>query len=111
MSHEIRAPLNGVLGIAELLAETALDDQQRAWVGIMRDAGQQLLTVPNDVQEFSRLERGQLQRRPTDVRRFVSGVVELFAGAAADKGLGLTVEVDDSAPRWPTSTPRGCARC
>jgi PAS domain S-box-containing protein len=100
MSHEIRAPLNGVLGIAELLAETALDDQQRAWVGIMRDAGQQLLTVLNDVQEFSRLERGQLQlqRRPTDVRGFVSGVVELFAGAAADKGLDLTVEIDDSAP-------------
>lgn len=100
MSHEIRAPLNGVLGIAELLADTPLDGQQQAWVSLMRDAGQQLLMILNDVQEFSRLERGQLrlQRQPTDVRTFVCGVVDLFAAAAADKGLELIVEVDDSAP-------------
>ena len=56
MSHEIRTPLNGVLGIASLLAESSLDDDQRQLVSTLQSAGESLLSVVNDVLDFSRAE-------------------------------------------------------
>jgi signal transduction histidine kinase len=58
--HEIRRPLNGVIGTADLLHDTALSDQQAGYVRIVQDSGRHLLDIVNDIPDFSRLEHGKI---------------------------------------------------
>lgn len=93
MSHEIRTPMNGVIGICELLASTPLDSRQREYVETMRRSSDTLLTVINDVLEFSKLDAGrvELESKPFDVLSVVEQVCMLFAAQAASKGLDLVI--------------------
>ena len=92
MSHEIRTPLNGILGLTELaLRQQDLPSRLRDNLQAVHDAGKTLLTILNDVLDFSKMEAGQLQLapHPTDVNTLCEQVLRLYADMARNKGIEL----------------------
>ncbi|MCV6636613.1 PAS domain S-box protein [Candidatus Albibeggiatoa sp. nov. NOAA] len=91
MSHEVRTPMNGVMGIAELLLDTKLDAQQRHYVNLIRSSGEGLLTVINDVLDFAKIEAGKLKLETVefDLSSLLEEVIELFSPPANQKGLEM----------------------
>ena len=96
LSHELRTPLNGVLGMAGLLAETRLAADQRSYVAAVRDCGEHLLGLVNDILDLARLDAGQLTLHPAPVQvsRLLQSTAELLSPRAQAKGL----EIGWSAP-------------
>ena len=94
MSHEIRTPMNGILGFTDLLGSTPLEGPQREYVEIVRESGQALLRVIEDVLDFSRIEAGkfQVQAEAFDLLLLAQEVAEFLAPKAEKKGLELVVD-------------------
>ncbi len=107
VSHEVRTPLNGILGIAELLADTPLDREQLAYVEAVRTSGSALATLIDEILDFSRIEAGKLEisSEPFDLVALVEGVVELLAPRAQDKGLEIAGFVSPDLPRMAVGDP------
>ncbi len=104
MSHEVRTPLNIILGNADLLLLTDLTPAQRSHGEQMISGGEALLAVIDDVLDYSKIEAGKLELSPNefDLRVAVNELVDLFDFAAAEKGLGLLVEI---APETNSTSP------
>ncbi len=100
MSHEVRTPINGVMGMASLLLDTNLDNQQKLYVQSIRDASDSLLQIINDVLDFSKLEAGRLEFEELvfDMRALVRSTVEIVAARARAKGLTLDWQIDGDVP-------------
>jgi len=100
MSHEIRTPMTGVLGFADLLANTELTAEQRDYVETIRSSGEALLSLINDILDFSKIESGrlQLESAPVELRGVVERTVGLLAVQAAQKGLRLCFNIEPSVP-------------
>ena len=100
MSHEIRTPMNGVLGMLNLLSDTRLAPVQRDYVDTAINSGNALLTLINDILDLSKIEAGRLELDPRrfDIRACIEESVALLAQAAADKGLELAIDIDESVP-------------
>lgn len=100
MSHEIRTPMNGVLGMAELLSRTDLDDKQQEFADIIMKSGNALLTIINDVLDFSKIDAGQLQlnEQPTHIAEIVEDVATLVAATAAEQEVELITRIDPGLP-------------
>lgn len=100
MSHEIRTPLNGILGFTSLLQDTPLSPLQGEYLQTIRNSGDILLHIINDVLDFSRIESGGLQIEHIAFRPLlmVTETMELHGPSAKSKGLALTWEVEDSVP-------------
>ena len=96
MSHEIRTPMNGVVGMAELLADGVLTEEQQLYVDTIRNSGAALLTIINDVLDYSKIEADKLvlHPEPFDLERAIHEVVMLLSPGARDKGLDLVVDYD-----------------
>ena len=97
ISHEIRTPMNGVIGMAELLASTPLSTDQRTQVKAIQVSGRSLLTLLNDVLEFSRLEAKTLtiQSTPFAVKNVIDDCLEIMGPLARTKGLTLRSWISD----------------
>ena len=95
MSHEVRTPINGVLGMTELLLNTRLDPTQDRYAATILRSGRSLLGVINDILDFSKIEAGklELQAGAFDLRDLVEDVVELLAEGAHRKGLELALDM------------------
>src|SRR5512146_634106 len=97
LSHEFRTPLNGVIGMARLLEGTRLTAEQRAYAAALRESGEHLLTLVNDVLDFAKLGAGRLELHPApvEVEALLRSVCELLSPRAREKGL----EIAWSAPQ------------
>ena len=100
MSHELLTPMNGILGIAQLLDATPLTAEQREWLDTIERSGEALLQVINDLLEISRIEAGQVQveARAFELRGVVADSVKPFVLPAQHKQLAVTVSVAPDAP-------------
>jgi CheY-like chemotaxis protein/nitrogen-specific signal transduction histidine kinase len=100
MSHEIREPMNGVIGMTRLLLETPLSDEQRGFVEAVHDSGEALLTIINDILDLSRIEVGRLELDSIDfdLRTLLERVIAIVEPRARAKGLGLRLLVDPDVP-------------
>jgi signal transduction histidine kinase/CheY-like chemotaxis protein len=100
MSHEVRTPLNAVLGIARLLADTTLSLEQQQYVSMIVTSGHLLLTILDDILDYSKIEAGQLriQYGPHNLVDIVEQATFLCYEMAVSKGLYLSWQVDPTLP-------------
>ena len=100
MSHEIRTPMNGVIGMTRLLMNTPMSKKQSEFVESIHLSGEHLLTVINDVLDFSKMEAGKLdlKREPLELRACIEDVLNLLTSKALEKNLELAYAVGPSIP-------------
>lgn len=100
MSHEIRTPVSGIVGTADLLRDTPLTSEQNGYVDMLAASTDTLLTVVNDILDFSRIEAGRLQLAPQPIalRDLVGGTVRALAVRAEPRGLELAWRVARDVP-------------
>lgn len=96
MSHEIRTPMNGVVGMAELLNDTTLSDEQKLYANTIKNSGEALLVIINDVLDYSKIEADKLvlHEEVFDLERCIHEIVMLLQPTARDKGLTILVDYD-----------------
>ncbi len=99
MSHEVRTPMNGVIGMSELLLGTNLDPEQRRFAEVIHESGEALLTVVNDILDLTKLEAGKLEIDETefDLLSTVERTVSLMSAKTREKSLDLIVFVEPHA--------------
>ncbi|MEW9550765.1 response regulator [Nonomuraea sp. NPDC050783] len=107
ISHEIRTPINGVLGMNSLLMSTRLDDEQRHYATTAQESAQNVLRLLDDFLDLSRIEAGHLQveETPFDLPRLCDEVVAPLAPLAYEQGLWLTLRLDEHVPRQVAGDP------
>ena len=99
MSHEIRTPLNGVLGMVHVLLKDAPTEQQRSRLEIVRESGDALLAILNDLLDISRIEAGKmsLESIEFDIREVLSGAYAAFTAIANKSGISFILDIDPAA--------------
>ncbi|PHS24143.1 MAG: hypothetical protein COA84_09880 [Robiginitomaculum sp.] len=99
MSHEIRTPLNAMIGMTDLLLDMPQSDEQKHLINSANTAGKHLLGLVNDILDFSKLDAGKLvvEQTPFDLHAETMAVQDMLANSAAEKGLNLTVKLDNDA--------------
>ena len=107
VSHEVRTPMNGVLGMTTLLLDTDLDRRQREYANVIRSSADALLVVINDLLDYSKIEAGklELERVEMDLRAHVEEVATTQAVTAAAKRIELVVDVAPDLPERVSGDP------
>jgi signal transduction histidine kinase len=103
ISHELRTPMNGVIGLTDLLLDTKLDEEQRDYAGTVQYSAQSLLVIINDILDFARLDAGKmaLSPEPFDLRKSLQEVIALLSAQASAKSLQLELRYPPEIPlRW-----------
>lgn len=112
ISHELRTPMNGVLGAAQLLTSTRLDPTQKEYVSIVRNSGDNLMALLNDILDLTRIEadRLELESAEVDIAEFTSRFDRTWSGRASEKDVAFVVEIDPSTPASVVGDPARTAQ-
>ncbi|WP_219116688.1 PAS domain S-box protein [Janthinobacterium sp. UMAB-56] len=102
MSHEIRTPMNAILGMLQLLAQTGLTHRQGDYVDKAGTAARALLSILNDILDFSRVEAGKLSLdpHPFKIDQLLRDVSVILSANLGNKDVEVLFEIDPAMPRW-----------
>lgn len=102
VSHEIRLPLSGMLGMNHLLSQTKLNQEQRNYLDGMKQSGQSLVQLVEDLLDYSTMEAGRFKLNPRaeNLRRLIESIVEMLAHRAHEKGIEITSFVTPDVPDY-----------
>ncbi|HTX89558.1 MAG TPA: ATP-binding protein [Bacteroidales bacterium] len=102
MSHEIRTPLNAVIGITDLLLDDPQPPKTESYLKNVKEAGEHLLVILNDILDLSKVEAGKLElvEAPFHLPEFIRGIRELFQARVREKDLLLITRLDEHSPLW-----------
>jgi PAS domain S-box-containing protein len=100
MSHEVRTPLNGIVGFASLLLDTSLTPEQQEYVETIRTSSETLIQLTGDILDYARIESGRLklEAQPCDPRECVENALDLAAATAVQKNIELLHWIEDGVP-------------
>ena len=101
MSHEIRTPMNAILGFAELLDSQIEDKKQKSFIKTIRNAGETLLFLINDILDLSKIESGKLEivKNRVNIKKLFEESINIFKLQAEQKGLKLELIIDENIPK------------
>ncbi|MDK9716567.1 MAG: PAS domain S-box protein [Trichlorobacter sp.] len=100
MSHEVRTPLNGIMGLSQLLRTTSLTEEQAGYMDMLDGSARNLLALINDILDISRIEAGSLaiQQTPFSLTKLLREVAGMYEKPAAEKGIDLDLLQPDDLP-------------
>lgn len=107
MSHELRTPMNGIMGMIELLILEEKDDGKKEYLGIAKSSTKSLVSILNDILDYSRIESGKMKivEEDTCLRKIVEEATELFSFTAKQKGIQIGTEIDMGIPQIVVTDP------
>ena len=103
MSHEIRSPMNGIIGVIDILKDSEdLNEEQKSYINTIHSSSNHLLGILNDILDLSKLESGKMKIRnsPLDIVESTRKVVDLFKSNSDEKGIDLSFEYDKEIPNF-----------
>lgn len=101
ISHELRTPMNGVIGVAQLLREEVESARERELVDLIIESGNQQVAIISDLLDYAKIESGQMsvERRQFDLSRVLGNVTATFTAQAGRRGVELVTDIDPAVPR------------
>ena len=100
MSHEVRTPLNAIIGLSEILLRTKLDDAQSDYITTINSGASSLIVLLDDMLDITKIEAGRVELKPeaVDMRSLLKNVVTMFKQTASKKGLSLNLKISTAVP-------------
>ncbi len=101
MSHEIRTPMNAIIGFTNLIERTELSEDQQQYLSFIKNSGENLLVLINDILDYSKIEAGmmQLEKVPFHIEDLLQSIKIMFSEKAREKNLQLHTDIDSKVPK------------